>query len=207
MNPGKNAKTKINKFQLFILIFTILYVLLFGFYYISNGNFEFIWYVIILIFLIIFVSWLNSLYNFSSGVLLGVSIWGLIHMAGGSVRINGTVLYRYIIYPLFSADVAGTDILRYDQFAHFYCYFFVTLLLYYIMAAYVRKDINKFALSILLVFTAMGIGALNELLEFIPVLVLENTGVGDYFNTLWDIVFNTLGSIVAVIYIYLREKF
>ena len=206
MNLEKNKKTKINKFQLFILVFTILYVLLFGLYYIINGNFEFIWYVIILVFLIIFVSWLHSLYNFSSGVLLGVSIWGLIHMAGGSVRINGTVLYRYIIYPLFSSDVAGTDILRYDQFAHFYCYFFVTLLLYYIMNAYVKKDINRFALSILIIFMAMGIGALNERLEFIPVLILENTGVGDYFNTLWDIIFNTLGSIVAVVYIYFRRK-
>lgn len=202
----RDNKTKINKFQISILIFTILYVLLFGYYYIINGNFEFIWYVIILVFLIIFVSWLHFLYNLSNGVLLGVSIWGLIHMAGGSVKFNGAVLYRYIIYPLFSADVAGTDIFRYDQFAHFYCYFFVTLLLYYIMTAYVKKDMNKFVLSVFLIFMAMGIGALNEILEFMPVLLLKNTGVGDYFNTLWDIVFNTFGAIVAVLYIYFKKR-
>jgi uncharacterized membrane protein YjdF len=56
-------------------------------------------------------------------------------------------------------------------------------------------------LSILLVVMGIGVGAVNEIVEFMPVLFLGDTGVGDYFNTLWDIVFNTLGAIAAVLYL------
>ena len=59
---------------------------------------------------------------------------------------------------------------------------------------------------VLLVFASIGIGAINEIAEFIPVLFLENTGVGDYFNTLWDIVFNTLGALVGISYLSMKRK-
>lgn len=192
--------------NIWILIFTILYVIIFGVYYLVTKNYEFIWYVVILLFLIGFMIFLHKKYNFSSWVLIGASIWGLMHMAGGSIYISGVKLYGYILWPLFSSNIAGTDILRYDQLAHFYCYIVVTFIMFYILKSYLVKNPNKFAVSILLIFIAMGIGALNEILEFIPVLFLETTGVGDYFNTLWDIVFNTLGAVFAVLIINLRKK-
>ena len=127
-------------------------------------------------------------------------------MMGGSIYINGTKLYAFMIYPLVSADIAGTDIFRYDQFAHFYCYIFVTLILFYIFKHYIKEDTSWLAFSVLLVFASIGIGAINEIAEFIPVLFLENTGVGDYFNTLWDIVFNTLGALVGIFYLSMKRK-
>jgi len=201
------GKTKITKTQIWILLFTIAYVIGFGIYYLTIQNYEFLIYVAILVFLIWFVGWLHTRYNFPTGVLLGASIWGLMHMAGGSIYINGTKLYGLILVPLFSSSVAGTDIFRYDQLAHIYCYIVVTILLFYILKVYIDgKKVNKFAISVLLVLMGMGVGALNEIIEFIPVLILKETGVGDYFNTLWDIISNTLGAIIAVVYLNLSGK-
>lgn len=43
----------------------------------------------------------------------------------------------------------------------------------------------------------MGIGALNEVLEFIATLVLVDTNVGGYRNTGRDLIANLLGAAVA----------
>ena len=197
---------KTTKAEWGILFFSILYTIMFGTYFFSVGNYEFIWYVIVLFLLITVVSILHYFYQFNNGVLAGLSVWGLIHMAGGSIRINNAVLYRYIIYPFFSVEITGTHILKFDQFAHFYCYIFVTLLLYYIMKSYLDEKTPGVIFGIFLLLASVGIGALYEIIEFIPVLLLENTGVGDYYNTLWDLVFDTLGTLTAVIYLTIKRR-
>jgi len=49
------------------------------------------------------------------------------------------------------------------------------------------------------VLGAMGLGAVNEIIEFIAVVVFPNTNVGGYINTALDLVFNALGAIVAMV--------
>ncbi|MEN9625864.1 MAG: hypothetical protein RL557_192 [archaeon] len=183
-----------------IFIFTLVYTFIFGIYYFNIGNFEFLWYVGILILIIILVCWLHLRYRFSTGLLWGISLWGLLHMIGGT-DINGVRTYARMIYPLFSAGMTGTAIFRYDQFMHFYVYVVATIMLYHIVQSYIRDDMPWSILSVLLVVMGIGIGAINELVEFLPALLLPDTGVGDYFNTMWDIVFNTLGAIAAVLYL------
>ena len=188
-----------------ILIFTITYTLLFGIYFGSIGNFEFLWYVGILSALILLVIFLHSRFRFSTVVLWAISIWGLLHMIGGS-DIAEKRTYARMIYPLFPAEVAGTDILRYDQFMHFYVYVVVTLMIFYILSPYMKKEIPRWLFGATLVITGIGVGAINEMIEFVPVLVFGNTGVGDYFNTLWDIVFNTAGALFSLVYLVMSKK-
>lgn len=188
-----------------ILIFSITYTISFGLYFGSIGNFEFLWYVGILSVLIILVIFLHARFKFSNEVLFAISLWGLLHMIGGS-DIYGKRTYARMIYPLFSSQIAGTDILRYDQFMHFYVYVVVTLMIFYILSPYMKKETPIWLFSALLVIMGIGVGAINEIIEFIPVLVFGNTGVGDYYNTLWDIVFNTLGAIVAVVYLSMKRR-
>ncbi len=189
-----------------IFIFTIIYTIIFGIYFFQQGNLEFVWYVGILILLIILVSVLHVYYKFSNGTLWGISIWGLLHMIGGT-DIDGVRTYARMIYPLFSSEIAGTSIFRYDQFMHFYVYVVVTIMLYNIINYYIREDMPWSVLSVLLVLMGIGIGAINEIIEFLPALLLPATGVGDYFNTMWDIIFNTLGAIAAVVYLGVKRKF
>jgi hypothetical protein len=43
----------------------------------------------------------------------------------------------------------------------------------------------------------MGVGAINEVVEFLSTLVLAETHVGGFANTGWDLVFNMFGATVA----------
>jgi putative membrane protein len=203
----RQKKVRVTKIQIIVLFLTIAYIIAFGTYYLMAQNYEFLFYVVILVALTAFVSALHLRFNFSTLVLIGASIWGFMHMAGGSFRIAGDRLYGYIILPIASStSAAGTDIFRFDQFAHFYCYIVVTVMLFYITKPYLKEKVNGFSLSVLLFFMGMGVGALNEFFEFLPVLFLDNTGVGGYYNTLWDIVFNGIGALTAVIYLKLNKK-
>lgn len=61
--------------------------------------------------------------------------------------------------------------------------------------------------SLLLILIALGIGALNEILEFGAVVFLDaQEAVGDYFNNAADLVFNLIGSVIAVIFIHPYHK-
>lgn len=195
-------KNKITKTQIWIFVLTIIYVILFSIYFFATKNNEFIIYIFVLAFFVALISILHKKFYFPTWVLIGTSIWGLMHMAGGSVYINGTRLYDLILIPL----VNKYSILRYDQFVHLYCYVFVTLIVFYIFTYYLKKDYNKLIISVFVVFIGMGIGALNEIIEFSAVLLLGNTGVGDYYNTAFDLVFNAIGAIIAVIIFNLRRK-
>ncbi len=186
---------EISKIQLGILIAAILYILIFGFLYLDKKNYEFMAYVGVLVFFIFLIAYLHLKFNFTTGVLLGMSIWGFLHMSGGYFRIGERVLYGYQIFPF----------LRFDQFVHAWGFGFATLLSYYILKpSFGSKDNLK--LSIFLIFIGMGLGALNEIIEFLAVLSLPQTGVGGYENTMWDIVFNTIGAFIAVVYINVKRK-
>lgn len=47
----------------------------------------------------------------------------------------------------------------------------------------------------------MGFGALNEIIEFMTVLVVPDNGVGGYYNTAIDLCANALGALVAALII------
>ena len=201
----KRSVVKNTKF--WILIFSIVYVIAFFIAYILTKNYEFIGYVALMAFLIILVYKLNKKYDFPSWILLGLSLWGIMHMAGGMIKFGKDVLYAYVLVPIYShPEIIELTIFKYDQFAHFYFYLFATLFLYYLIKPYLVKEYSWGVIALFLIFAGMGVGALNELVEFLMVLMLENTGVGGYYNTLLDIVFNTLGAVLAVLIIAIIRK-
>src|SRR3989344_5920274 len=193
--------------KLWILIFTVMYSIIFAVIYVATKNYEFIGYIFVMLFLAFVAYRLNKKYNFSPGVLLGLSIWGILHMTGGILIVKESVLYRLILIPIYQhPEIHEFVILKFDQFAHFYFYFFATLFSFYLLKPYLKQGYSKKIIYVLLIFVGIGIGALNEIIEFGLVLAVESTGVGGYYNTLLDIVFNTLGAILAVIYIHLSGK-
>ena len=187
---------KIKGFEWMILLFNIIYLIIFTFLFLGRKNYEFLLYIGVVAFFIILISLLHLKFNFNYFVLVGLSIWGLLHMFGGYFIVGEHVLYGYQIFPF----------LRFDQFVHAFGFGFATLFSYYILKPNLNKDYSKTGISILLVFIGMGLGALNEIVEFIAVFLMPQTGVGGYENTMWDIVFNTFGAILAVIWINLKKS-
>jgi len=192
----KVKKTGDYKIPLRILYFNIIYVIIFAIYYLFQKNYEFMIYIAVLAFFIALMTILHKRYNFSNRVLIGITIWGLLHMLGGSVYVFNTRLYDLWLLP----------ILKYDQFVHYYCYLVITLILNHILISHIKRGTNKVLYLALLVFAAMGIGSLNEIIEFIPVLIGTSNGVGGYTNTMWDIIFNTLGALTSVFYLAITKK-
>lgn len=189
---------EITKFQWFVIIFNLIYLFIFSYLYFSKGNLEFILYVAVMFFFLILITLLHLKYKFGNLVLLGLSLWGLMHMCGGYVIVGGSVLYGYWIID---------GLLRFDQFVHAFGFGFATLFSYEILMHYLGRNKKFLAISVFLVFIGMGLGALNEIVEFIAVLSFPKTGVGGYENTMFDIVFNTIGAIIAVIYINIARKY
>ena len=187
-----------------ILIFNILYLILFGIYFFIGGNFEFLWYIFILIAMIVVFSLLHKKYQFSNLTLIGLSVWGIAHMFGGSTLFGDANVYSRIIFNLFTTG--DTTLISYDHILHFYFYLVITSVVYQIARKYFSPVADWKIIAIFIFLVSMGIGSVNEIIEFSAVLFLAETGVGGYYNVAWDIVFNAVGALVAIIYISWMRK-
>jgi len=194
----------IKKSHWIILFANLIYLILFGIHFLKRGNFEFIWYIFISLILIGIFSFLHKKYNFSTLTLIGLSVWLLGHMFGGSTLLTEQRLYTQILFPIFTTG--DTTLFSYDHLMHFYFYVVMTSVIYQISKRYFKDNARWLPVATLIVFASMGIGAFNEIIEFLPVLFLAETGVGGYFNVAWDIVFNALGALVTITYISFKRK-
>ncbi len=179
--------------------FTVSYLILFAILGLIKGNYEFLYYTFIMTLLISIILTYHKKFNFSSQILLGLTVLGAMHIFGGNIYINGTRLYD--TYWFF-------NFLRYDHLVHSFGTFIATFVIYNLLNLHINPEIkaNKFLISIIMISIAMGIGAYNEILELGAVLFL-NAGkqVGNYLNNAFDLVFNLIGSIIASL-IIIRKK-
>ncbi|HUT29528.1 MAG TPA: DUF2238 domain-containing protein [Sedimentisphaerales bacterium] len=187
---------KITKAHLAILIINIIYLATFAVLYSARKNYEFLLYVGTVALFVTLISLMHLRFDFPVGVLSGLTAWGLLHMLGGYVTVSGRVLYAYQMIP---------DVLRFDQFVHAFGFGCATLFCYYVLKPNLADKVNWAAVSVLLILIGMGLGALNEIVEFTAVLSFPETGVGGYDNTMWDMLFNAVGAVLAVVYIALRR--
>lgn len=141
------------------------------------------------------------------GVLWGLSLWGLLHMAGGLVPVPASwpihgdirVLYSWWLIPGW---------LKYDQVVHAYGFAVTTLVCWQGLKAIVcansgLEDLRPTpGMLTLCAAASMGFGALNEVIEFMATLMVPKTNVGDYVNTGWDLVFNLLGAVGAAVAVW-----
>jgi uncharacterized membrane protein YjdF len=176
----------------------------------TRGNTEFLFYIGTMMVLMVIVAVVHRRIGFTPAVLWGLSIWGLLHMAGGLVPvpaswpINGNVrvLYSWWIVP---------DRLKYDQVVHAYGFGVTTFVCWQGLQSILRDAAPggvrpTFGMLTLCVAAAVGFGAINEVIEFAATLLVEETNVGDYTNTGWDLVANTVGAVIAALMIGLRSR-
>ena len=196
---------RLRKGEWFFVFFNLAYILAFALYYISIRNYEFLWYVLVLMFFFILIGTTLRKTNFDYLVLWLLSLWGFFHMAGGGILVEENVLYAFEIIKLF--NIGDTMILKFDQFVHAFGFGTTTLVAWHLLKPYLNNKTNYKIIYVLLVAIAMGAGALNEIIEFVAVVAAPETGVGGYFNTALDLVFNMIGSIIAlfIIHFYYRK--
>jgi uncharacterized membrane protein YjdF len=115
----------------------------------------------------------------------------LLHLAGGLINVGRDVLYNASIGPYVMA--LGTHLLQYDHVAHAYVSF-VTTFACWVMLAAPHAANHRRELVILAVGAALGLGALNEVVEFLTTLTHHAAHAGGYWNTGWDLACNVIGA-------------
>lgn len=176
-----------------LLFFNIAYLVIFSFIAFVNNNFEFLFYLFMIsIVLSIILIYYKRIY-FPLSIMAGLSVIGALHVAGGNIFIGDTLLYDlWFIRGIF----------KYDNMIHFLASLFTTMLIYSLLSPHMDKKIhhNGYVLSIILILIASGLGAFNEIIEFIAVVFLDAAQrVGGYTNNALDLVFNFFGAIVGAI--------
>ncbi len=196
---------KMTKGHWLLILLTVSYIIGFTAYYVSIQNYEFLWYVLVLVGLSLFIALTLKRSKLPLWILSLLSLWGLLHMAGGGVRIGGHVLYAQVLIPFIQHG--EMTILKYDQAVHAFGFGLTAVIFYFLVSRKTGTAIPVLWLAILSICAAMGLGALNEVVEFSASLALSSNGVGGYINTGLDLVSNMVGAIIAtIVYIRLKKK-
>lgn len=173
-------------------------VVILGFlsYFISKGNFEFLGYAFFTALLIWALLYSDRYVHYPTAVLWLFIGWMFLHFSGGAFYFNGVRLYDLILINLVGDPF---HILKYDQAVHAYCYFVISIIVYFISMRYYKT--KNFAVYCLIILAALGVSAINEIIEFGMVIWLDaGEAVGGYYNTLMDFVMNFIGAILGVVF-------
>jgi len=191
----------LKKDQVPILIVLIIMLLPFAVYYISIWNYEFLAYIGVILFFFVVILFTNRKVQYSNTVLWGLTFWGFLHMAGGSFKIGGSRLYDLMLIPV------TEQIFRYDQFVHIIGFGVATIVMYEVIRPKLKMNPKKWtAISIVVIMAGLGIGAVNEIIEFFAAVLISNTGVGGYTNTSLDLVSDLIGACCAMFIVWLKER-
>lgn len=187
-----SARTQ--KFEKFIVYFTLVYVTIFAINALVSGNSEFIYYTAMMILTISVILFIHRRMHFYPIILLSLSILGLFHLLGGNYYVYGIRLYDYWLIP--------PNIFKYDNFIHTFGSGVMVMLAYAMLKPVLRDPFEQHDnyFIILLVLIGMGLGVINEVIEFIAVLTFKaGNEVGYYTNTLLDLIYNTVGAVIMAI--------
>ncbi|AZQ66341.1 DUF2238 domain-containing protein [Silicimonas algicola] len=178
-------------------LFTLAYVLGFTVWFLSIGNYEFVVYIVTMAILIGLVAFSLRAAEYPPAMLWALSLWGLAHMAGGGVPVDGSVLYNLRLLPLIESG--EVFILKYDQVVHAWGFGVTAWVLHHLLTRHFPETRGTWTAATYPAFAAMGLGALNEIIEFTAVLAVPDTNVGGYYNTALDLCFNAGGAVIAMV--------
>lgn len=201
-----------NKNAVLVLLFNVVYITIAIFFVLSKRNIEFLIYTGVVVCAVLIIMRLYHVFQLTVPLLWAFSFWGLAHLAGGLWEVpsgwpvfTGTrVLYNWWIIEGY---------FKFDQLVHAYGFGISAWLVWQILRSSLALRFNRRKEDIaptggilfLCVLGAMGLGALNEIVEFAVMLTVPEANVGDYYNTGWDLVANMTGACIVVFLIYFRR--
>lgn len=187
--------------HLILLVVNLAAIAMCGPLFLSRLNYEFVIYVGVILCVICLVAVTIKKVDYTLGALVGLTVWSFLHLAGGLIAWGDGRIYDVILvhcsnrYP----------ILRYDQLVHIWGFAASTLVMHSLLRHPLRTPAsNRIALSIALAMAGLGVGALNEILEFVVAAIIPESGVGGYVNTSLDLCADLVGAILGLCYIRIR---
>ena len=193
----------IRKGQWPILIVNVVALVVFSFLFLKQNNHEFVIYIGVIIFFLLLIATTNARVNYPNIVLWALTAWALLHMAGGGLFFGGVRLYEIMLVELSET----VPIFRYDQFVHIVGFAAATVTMFYVLKPLLRPDLNRFlGLYFIVIMAGLGVGALNEIVEFFTGVIVPESGVGGYLNTSLDLVADLIGAIIAMVIVRFAER-
>jgi hypothetical protein len=117
---------------------------------------------------------------------VGLAFLAIAHLAGGLVRVGDEVLYNtHVVNPA----------LQYDHPVHASGVFLGTLAIWWLFLR--ELPLRRGPLVLVAILGGLGLGAVNETIEFAMTMLHDGSHVGGYQNTGWDLVSNVAGSLAA----------
>ncbi|MEO8322843.1 MAG: DUF2238 domain-containing protein [Actinomycetota bacterium] len=174
--------------QRVLSLFFLTYYLGLIAYGVATGNGQAAFYALFIGVAALIVGRLYGVTPLSSLVLWGLACWGLAHMVGGLVEISGEVIYNHSL---------GGGEFRFDKVVHFFGFGFATLAAYEVLKAIFGRSASSRGLAATALFVGLGLGAINETIEFLITRLPWDSNVGGFSNTGWDLVANALGAAMA----------
>lgn len=125
----------------------------------------------------------------------GLALDAVAHLAGGLVRVGHGVLYNAGVGGR-SARL-GTHVLQYDHVVHAYGSMVATVAIWVLLVRPAVRVQRPGHVVVVCVLAGLGVGALNELIEFVATLLRSGSSVGGYANTGWDLAANAAGGLLG----------
>ncbi len=93
-----------------------------------------------------------------------------------------------------------------DQVIHAFLYGVVGLMFLHLLREVIGIKTHTVLVAAIAIFAASGFSILNEIIEFWAAVNIPDNGVGGYYNTVLDMIFNLLGAVLAVVGYGIYEK-
>lgn len=148
---------------------------------------EFYLYAIVMIFFVCLCWWYFRRFNAPAYLLVLLQIAILLHFSGAFFPIEGGRLYDAVFFGI-----------GFDKYVHFINSFIVATTFNEIFHA-MNVKIPVFR-NIVIVLMTLGIGAFAEIIEYLVMLTVPDTGVGGYHNNMRDLIANFLGSMLFLLF-------
>jgi hypothetical protein len=170
-------------------------------------NPEFIYYGLTLLAICAGVWLLDRQVTLPIGVLWGLYIWLVLHLAGGIIQVPAAIVDTGMTnYSLYNVRLHPW-LPRYDQFVHAFGFFLCTLggwrALFVAGHRLVQPALGPLIGAGLI---GMGCGGVNEVIEFVGTQIMPGTNVGGYVNTGWDLVSNMVGCLLGMALVALTHE-
>ena len=186
--------------------FVLLYLALFSVWFFSIGNNEFIIYIVTMLVLMGLIGSTLRVGEYPTPMLWALALWGLLHCAGGGVPVGDTVLYAAQVIPLVGNGDSEMTLLKYDQLVHALGFAITAWVLWHVLTRHYPDTRGTWTAYAFPALASMGLGAVNEIIEFSAVVIVQDTGVGGYVNTALDLCFNGAGALIAVVMIAWTQR-
>ncbi|MCX7000706.1 MAG: DUF2238 domain-containing protein [Candidatus Sumerlaeota bacterium] len=189
------------KKHIVLLLINLALIAGFGSLFLARLNYEFLIYVGVIVFFLCLIGISIKKVDYTLGSLVGLTVWSALHLAGGGITIGEGRLYDVMLIRLSETY----PVWRYDQLVHIWGFGVSTLVVFSLLTGTLKRPVeNPIALGIVLVMAGLGMGALNEILEFVVSICVPQSGVGGYMNTSLDLCADLIGAILGLLYIRLR---